>query len=627
MKRITIDDILKNAKNLRREDLKLIRKAYEFAKKAHRGQKRKTGEYFLIHPLYTAYYVADLGLGRDSICAALLHDVIEDCNISKSKIRKEFNSTIAKLVKGVTNLRHTEDKKITKSSVENLRKFFIVAAEDIRAVIIKLADRLHNAQTIEGLSPERQKTYAEEIKYVFSTLSDYLGIGFFKRQFDDIAFKILQPDEYERIRKYIDKNHRKRHKYVKKVTEKIKKILAKEKVKAEVYGREKSINSFYRKIRRYLREGKIHSKAEFGRIYDNFAFRILVSSNEDCYKVLGIIHSTWHPLNGEFDDYIANSKPNGYKSLQTTVFCDNSKLAEIQIQTFEMHEHNEFGPASHIAYKLSGKRQVLPTQAFSWLSKINIFRRTNQKEEKNIYKVNVFKENIFVLTPDNEVKKLPKGGTPLDFAYSVHTEIGNKCRGAKVNGKMVSLDYELKTGDQVEILIDKKVKYPMSKWLEFVVSPNARARIKQALRDKERKEAIEKGYAKLNKELRKHHTSFKEIKKERGAEIDILIYKNNARDQEGLLANIGFGLLKVEKVISTFFPSKKDKKKRIKTKAIISIEGSTRTDHSRAKCCNPRVGDRIIALTTINRGIRIHRADCPYVEQFNKKNILRAEWE
>lgn len=626
MKRITFDDVIKKSHNLNKNDLKLIRKAYEFAKKAHKGQKRKTGEPYIIHPLYTAYYVSDLGLGRDTISAAFLHDVIEDCNISEYKIKKEFNPTIAKLVRGVTNLRHAGDKKITKSSVENLRRFFIVAAKDIRAVIIKLADRLHNSLTIEGLSPERQKTYAKEVKYVYSALSDYLGIGFFKRQFDDIAFRTLNPSEYAKIENYIKKHHKKRKLYIDKVTKKIRKLLAKNKVKAEVLGRDKTIYAIYKKIQKYLREGKIHSKSEYGRIYDNYGFRILVKSKAECYKVLGLIHSTWHPLISEFDDYIANPKPNGYQSLQTTVFCNHKKIAEVQIRTFKMNDYNEFGPASHIAYKLSGKKNTLPTTAFNWLRKINIFNKTTPNDREKIYKVNIFKDNVFVLTPENEVKKLPKGATPIDFAYSVHTEIGNKCRGVKVNDKMVQLDYELHTGDQVEIIIDNNTKFPISKWLEFTVSQNARTRIKHALRMKEETEAIAKGLKKLDNALKKYNTSFSNIYKKRGNDIDILIYRNNAQNKNGLLANIGFDLLSTDKIISSLFQPEQEKKKKIRKQKTISIEGSTRTHYTKAKCCNPKSDDKIIALTTVQRGIRIHRASCSYVKRFKKNRILKAKW-
>lgn len=626
MKEITIDDVIKRSRGLSRTELGLVKKAFEFANRAHKGQKRKTGEAYMFHPLYTAYYIAGLGLGRDTICAALLHDVIEDCDVSESTLKKEFTPTITKLVQGVTNLRHTGDKRLTRSSVENLRRFFIVAARDIRAVIIKLADRLHNAQTIHGLSKERQQTYAQEIKYIYATLSDYLGIQFFKRQFDDIAFKILKPDEYNKIEGYLERQHRKRKRYVDKIVGKIKKLLAKNKVRAEIYGREKSIYSIFKKLQRYLREGKIHSKSEYGRVYDHFGFRILVHTKEDCYKVLGIIHSTWHPLTSEFEDYIANPKPNGYKSLHTTVFCENNKLAEIQIRTFKMHEYDEFGPASHLAYKLSGKRNALPTIAFNWLRKINIFGRGVEKISEKDFKVQVFKDNIFVLTPLNEVKQLPKGSTPIDFAYSVHTEIGNRCRGAKVNGKMVSLDYELHTGDQVEILADKNSKYPVPGWLEFVVSPQTRARIKHVLREKEEKEAIQKGLLKVNTRLKKCHTTFKELLKSRGADIDILIYQNNAQDKNGLLARIGFDLLSVDKIITALYPKVKEKGRIRAKKEDISIEGSTGTIYSKSSCCKPKVSDKIIALMTITRGIRIHKARCPYVKNFDKDRILKAEW-
>ncbi|MDD3647306.1 MAG: RelA/SpoT family protein [Candidatus Dojkabacteria bacterium] len=626
MKKIQFDDVLKRAKNITKNDIDFVKKAYEYAKKAHKGQKRKTGEAYIIHPLYVAYYVAGLGLGRDTLAASFLHDVIENCGVTEKQLTKEFNETVAKLVTGVSKLRHTTNRKITWSSVENLRRFFLVAAEDIRAVIIKLADRLHNAKTIRGLPPERQKEYAREIQYVFSTLADYLGIRFFKRQFDDVAFEILEPEEYRKIRRYMKEHHKQRRRYVQKIIKKTENLLKENKIKADVFGREKSLYSVFKKIQKYLREGKIHSQSEIGKIYDNYGFRIIVGSNEDCYKVLGLIHSKWHPLTGEFEDFIANPKPNGYRSLHTTVFCENEKIAEFQIRTQRMHDYNEFGPASHIAYKLSGQRN-LPTMAFNWLRRINLFRRgLPPAEDSPKYKIKVFQNNVFVLTPQNEVKKLPKGSTPVDFAYTVHTDIGNKCRGAKVNGKMVPLDYQLSTGDQVEIIIDKNAKYPISKWLEFVGSAGARAKIKHALRDKESKEAIQKGFEKLNSELKKHNTTFKELYKTRQNDIDILIYKNNAIDQEGLLANIGFNLISTEKIIAELFPQAQTRKPHGKSGKKVSIEGSTQTEYTLAQCCNPKSSDTIIALTTITRGIRIHKKSCPYIKGFDKDRLLNAEW-
>lgn len=628
MRKITLTDVIKRSKNLQKADTKLIRKAYEFAKVAHKGQKRKTGEAFINHPLYTAYYIAGLGLGGESIAAALLHDVIEDCGVSENKIKKEFNPTIARLVMGVTKLKGTGTKKITQSSVENLRRFFLVAAKDIRAVIIKLADRLHNARTIHGLAPDKQKKYAKEIKYIYSPLSDYLGVAFFRRNFDDIAFKILKPEEYKRIRHYLQKRHRKRRRYVYKIKRKIEAILKEHKIKGEVQGRDKNIYSLYKKLQRYIQEGKIHSKTEYGRVYDYYGFRIMVNSKEDCYKVLGLIHSEWHPLNGQFNDYIANPKPNGYKSLHTTVFCDKEKIAEIQIRTYEMHDYNEFGPASHIAYKRSNKGKSFPTLAYNWLRRISIFNRGEiEKLSAKDYQVQVFKDNIFVLTPANEVKKLPKGATPVDFAYAVHTEVGNRCRGAKVNDKMVPLDYELHTGDQVEILIDKGAQYPIPKWLEFVASVGTRSKIKYALRHKEEKEAAEKGYKKLNKALKKFNTTFNKIYDKRRPQFDLILYKHHANDTENLFARIGFGLVSVESVISSLFPKKMKKKSSPIKKGNVIIEGSKNTQYTKAQCCDPAVGDPIVAFTTLTRGIRIHKSNCPYIQNRPEKRILEAHWE
>lgn len=629
MKNISIEDVIKKGRNLDGPSIRFVKKAYYFARKAHKGQRRKTGEPYIIHPLYTAYYIADLGMGSETIAAALLHDVVEDCNVSEAKIKKEFGETVARLVKGVTKLRHTERQKITNSSVENLRRFFLVAAKDIRAVIIKLADRLHNARTIHGLTPERQKKYALEIKHIFSPLSEYLGIAYFKRQFDDIAFKILTPSEYHRINEYLAKHHKRRQRYIHSIEKRLERKLKDNKIKAKVYGREKSVYSLHRKIQRYLKEGKIHSEIDYGRIYDYFGFRILVKRKEECYRILGIVHSLWPPLNGHIKDYIANPKPNGYRSLHTTVFCDREKIAEIQIRTYKMHDYNEFGPASHIAYKRAAKGKSLPLRAYRWLRNIRIFKAEGDLTELSDkdYQVEIFKDNIFVLTPANEVKKLPKGGTPVDFAYAVHTDIGSKCRGAKVNGKMVPLDHELTTGDQVEIILDKNALYPIPGWLSFVVAPSTRAKIKYTLREKEEKEAIEKGLVRLNNALKKHNTSFKKLYKNRRNDIQIIINRYKAKDKNNFLARIGFNLINIDSIVSFLFPVKRKSRRRISQRQVVLIEGSPDTRYSIAKCCTPKEGDGIIALTTITRGIRIHRKDCPYIRSADPSRILTATWE
>jgi len=624
---ITISHVLKKAKFITKNDADEIKRAYNFAYKAHKGQKRNTGEDYIIHPLHVAYYLADIGFGKTTIISSLLHDVLEDCQVTEKTIEKEFGSGILKIVKGVTKLRHTSNQAYSDSTVENLRRFLIVASDDIRVLIIKLADRLHNAYTIKGLPLSRQKSYADEIKLVYSTLSEYLGIQYFKREFDDIAFRILQPEEYSKINNYLINHFRRRKKYINKVKEKIITLLRKQKIKAEVFGREKSLYSIYSKILKYIEQGKIHSESEIGRVYDIYGFRILVDNVEDCYRVLGIIHTNWHPLIGEFDDYIANPKPNGYKSIQTTVFCEDEKLAEIQIRTYKMHEYNEFGPASHIAYKMSHSSSH-NRNAFLWIKFFRLFSPQKNKEESlKDFDLSAFKENIYVLTPKNEVKQIPKGGTPIDFAYSIHTEIGNKCRGAKVNGKMVPLEYELHTGDQIEIIIDKNAKYPKTKWLDYVISQATKARIKSALRKKEEKEAIERGYKKINYALKKYNTTFLKLYKEREHEINFFIYKNNAFDKEGFLARIGFGLISLEKFLNKLFPENIKKQIHPSKQNKVIIEGDNRTRYSFAKCCVPEKRDKIIAFVTVSRGIKIHKENCKWIQDRPKNRILRAEWE
>lgn len=625
-KRPTIEDIIEKAVHLDEEQKEFVKKSYRFAKKSHKGQKRKTGEAYIYHPIHVAYYIAHLGLDHYTIAAALLHDTIEDCGVQKADIKNRFGKTVLKLVNGVTNLRHTSEKqKLTDDTIENLRRFLLVAAKDIRVLLIKLSDRLHNAQTIEGLPKKRQKSYAREIKLIYSALADYLGIYYFKKEFDNIAFEILNPEEFNEINNYLKKNHKKRAKYLEEVKKIIKDLLSKNNLSVNISGRDKSIYSIHKKLEKYLRQGKIHSKNEFGRIYDYYGFRIIVDSVEDCYKVLGIIHTKWHPLTSEFDDYIANPKPNGYKSLQTTVFCKNRKLVEIQIQTKEMYEYNQFGPASHISYK---KNEQTSSRALGWLRRINIFGQSpNIKPIKRNYKIQVFKENIFVLTPKNEVKKLPKGSTPVDFAYTIHTEVGNKCRGARVNDKLVSLDHELKTGDQIEIIVKKQEQFPLAKWLSFVAASSTRSKIKQALRKKEEQEAIENGRNKLNQELKRSNKNpIEKIYAHQQNKLDIFIYKNNARNLDGLLARIGFGLISPQKIVNFIYPKENQKRSRSKRRFDIAIEDSTQTQYTKAKCCKPKYPDSIVALNTISRGIRIHKKDCPHLKKHKREKYLRATW-
>lgn len=628
MKKVTIQQVLNSLDpHINKEGKKTISKAYNYAKEQHKNQKRKTGEEYVQHPLNVALEIAKLHIDYVSIAAAILHDVLEDCNVCEDDLKKEFGEEITEIVKGVTKLRHTKDIPSRQFNVNDLRRLFFAATKDIRVLIIKLADRLHNARTIQGLKPERQFSYAQEILNIYSPLAEFIGIYYFKRDLEDAAFKTINPKEYKRIEGFLKKSRPERLRYIKSVTQDLNKEMRKNRVKCKILGRDKSIYGIYRKLRRYLSEGKIKTTSEFQKIYDYFGFRILVNNKIDCYKVLGIIHSLWHPILNEFDDYIANPKPNGYKSLHTTVFCKENHHAEFQIRTYKMHEFSEFGPASHIAYKMAGSKYAKPVFGFNWLKSLFTWQKKEpSKLTSDDFRIDVFKDNIFVLTPTNEVKELPKGSTPVDFAYQIHSQIGNSCRGAKINGKLVPLSTELNTGDIVEILTEKRAKYPIEDWLDFLKVASTRSKIKHALREKNRLDAFSNGEQLLAEELKKNNISIEEFNK---VDLIKIFDRYNIKSKHSLITHIGYEMISSKSIVEILFPKERQKKIKyfgIPKKSLVEIEGSIDSEFTIAKCCSPAKDDDIIAVSTITRGLRIHKKACKIIENFDKERLLRAKW-
>ena len=493
---MTYDDLKLKISYLDEADQKMVQEAFEFANKAHEGQVRRTGEPFIEHSLQTASFIADLKLDAEALSAALLHDVCEDTPHTTDEIKKNFNRNVANLVDGVTKLGKirivrkwlfiTNEKELKEfdQQVENLRKMFVAMAKDIRVILIKLADRLHNMKTLEGIEPNKRLRIAKETLEIYAPLAYRLGMGEVKGQLEDLSFPYVYPKEYDRLKEMITNRLSEKEKYIENIKYKLLKKLAKVGIRAEINGRTKHMYSLWRKLLRY--------DNDLTRIYDLVAIRIIVGNIEESYKVLGIIHEMWKPLVGRIKDYIAMPKPNGYQSLHTTVFADEGEILEVQIRTREMHDQAENGIAAHWHYSekkntfnpfSSGNR--VPKQELEWVSELNKWQKLiiDNKEITDRLSTDFFSKRIFVYTPQGDVKNLPLGATPIDFAYAVHTDIGNKIFSAKVNGKMIELSHHLQNGDIVEIET-KKSSHPKHDWLEFAKTSLARSRIKSFIKGK-----------------------------------------------------------------------------------------------------------------------------------------------
>jgi GTP pyrophosphokinase len=494
----TFQNLKKKINYLSAEEQRDVERAFNFALKAHQGQRRRTGEPYVIHELETAAFVADLKMDAQTITASLLHDVVEDTPTSLAEVQKEFGKTVANLVDGVTKLgriritrrwfilKTQEELKSFDRQMETLRKMFVAMARDIRVVIIKLADRLHNMKTIRGVAPEKRLRIAKETLEIYAPLAYRLGMGELKGQLEDLAFPIVYPDEYEWLSQQVKDAFTERTRYLKKVEKYLARRLAEEGIKAEIHGRAKHLYSLWRKLQRY--------DNDLSRIYDLVALRVIVSSIADCYKVLGIIHENWKPLVGRIKDYIAMPKPNGYQSLHTTVFCLDGRIVEFQIRTQVMHEQAENGIAAGWHYDeakgtldyILKKMKRAPYEDIRWVRELAKWqaKSADNRQFQNDIQLDFFSDRIFVYTPRGEVKDLPAGATPIDFAYAIHSEVGNSCVGAKINGKMSSLDTTLHNGDIVEIIKSKRPTGPKRDWLEMAKTSLARSHIRRALRAK-----------------------------------------------------------------------------------------------------------------------------------------------
>ena len=643
---VTIQDvILRMKKTSRRVDVKLIMKAYELAYEKHKEQYRKSGEAYIIHPLHVAYLLADIGLDTSTICAALLHDTVEDTDITNDDIVKMFGQEIADLVAGVTKLGNIQFSSVEERQVEDYRKMFLAMGKDIRVIIIKLADRLHNMRTLKYLSPERQYAIAKETIDLYAPLANRLGLYSVKWELEDLSFKYLNPKEYHELVEGINKKRDERLKFIEKIIYDIQVELRKQRIDAEVTGRAKHLYSIHKKM---LRDNKT-----LDQIYDLFALRILVHNIKDCYAALGVVHEMYNPMPGRFKDYIAVPKPNMYQSIHTTLLGDKGTPFEVQIRTFDMHRIAEFGIAAHWAYKEAnyGKnlKQVVKVQddKFAWLRESLEWQQEMQDPDEflNRLKTELFEDEVYVFTPKGEIKNLPKGSTPIDFAYTIHQEIGHHMTGCKINSKMMPIITQLKSGDIVEIITSDKANGPSRDWLKFIKSTTARNKINSWFKKEQREENIVKGKELAEKELKRIGIDYEQLFKVEY--IDKVFDKYKYKNLDEMYAAIGFGAISASRVISNLLQEyKKEHNEEIIQKKIEELSNN-KVEKERvsdsgvivknidnclvklSKCCNPLPGDEIIGYITKGRGVSVHRKDCVNVKELLSEDnrMIEVRWQ
>ncbi|MEX0682478.1 MAG: bifunctional (p)ppGpp synthetase/guanosine-3',5'-bis(diphosphate) 3'-pyrophosphohydrolase [Dehalococcoidia bacterium] len=612
----------------------LVREALEFAVSSHAGQLRKNGDPVITHPLHAAETIASLQLDAATIAGALLHDVQEDCGVSNPEIQKRFGPEVAQMVEGVTKLGQISGQADTlvgdkNMQAENLRKMFLAMAQDLRVVIIKLADRLHNMRTLWALDRERQLRIASETMEIYAPLAARLGIWEIKWQMEDLAFRYLQPDLYKKVAEMLDAKRDVREQYVKEVTDIIVKELKKHDIKADVQGRAKHIYSIYKKMEKYADESR-----SVDEIYDLLAVRVLVDSVADCYTALGVVHGMWRPLPNTFDDYIANPKESMYQSLHTTVMAIHAQPLEVQIRTDDMHQSAEFGIAAHWRYKEGSKRDVRYEERLAWIRQLLDWQRDISQADELVeaIKTDIFQDQVYVFTPRGEIKDLPTGSTPLDFAYRVHTDLGHLCVGAKVNGKLVPLNYPMKSGEVVEILTSKSSKGPSRDWMNqnlgYLRTTHAREKVRQWFKRQERAENIIRGKEMLDKEMARLGTSVPEMH-------DELLRIFKFEDLEDFYLRIGYGEISTQhianKIASLMKETEEFEEIAAPTKQTyttnIKVLGTGDLLTRLSRCCNPVPGDSIVGYVTRGEGVAVHRQDCPnIVHGDEQERLVDVEW-
>ena len=641
----TIEDVIKQAKmHNRKSDSKLIMRAYKYALENHGDQKRKSGEPYIIHPIQVAYTLAELGLDDATICAALMHDLAEDTAVTLNDISSEFSPEIAEMVNGVTKLAKIKYVSAEEQQVENYRKMFLAMGKDIRVILIKLADRLHNIRTLKFLKRDRQIAIAQETIDLYAPLANRLGVFSMKWELEDQAFKYLYPEEYREIVEGIAKKREERLKFIDQIVDQIKINLKKEKIVCEITGRAKHLYSIYRKMKR--------DNKTLDQIYDLFALRILVNSVKDCYAALGVVHELYTPMPGRFKDYIAVPKPNMYQSLHTTLLGPNGTPFEVQIRTYNMHRIAEFGIAAHWAYKeqsfLHGKKEnvTVKEDKLAWLRESLEWQKDMQNPDEfmSTLKTELVEDSVYVFTPKGQIKTLPKGSTPIDFAYSIHADIGNKMVGAKINSKMMPIITPLHNGDIVDIMTNDNSKGPSRDWLKFVKSSSAKTKIQQWFKKNERDLNIERGKEIIARELKRIRLNSDELLTSKN--IESTLQKYSFKTIDDMYAAVGFGSITATKVLSKILEEYR------KTKPNTEIEEKIEELHTRhninenvsktgiivkgidnclvklSKCCNPVPGDEIIGYITRGRGVTVHTKDCVNVKDLFKEEerIIDVYW-
>ena len=607
-----------------------IKKAYDFAKAAHQGQKRSSGEDYFVHPCAVVEILADFGFDSSTVIAAFLHDVLEDTEVTAEELEAEFGAEIVSLVEGVTKLDKLQFVNREEAQAENFRKIFVAMAKDLRVIIIKLADRLHNMRSLQVLEPDRQKRIAQETLDIYAPLAGRLGISFFKCELEDLAMKYLLPDEYHYITENVSKKRTERQGFLDAICEQIRAKLKDMGIHGEVNGRPKHFYSVYKKMH------KLH--IDIDQIYDLLAVRIIVDTVKDCYTMLGEIHTMWKPIPGRFKDYIAMPKANNYQSLHTTVVTPFNETFEIQIRTFEMHKIAEYGVAAHWKYKegTTGNDSELDVKV-KWLREVMDAQKDmdGAKEFMDAVKINVFEDEVFVFTPKGDVYDLPVGSTPVDLAYKIHSAIGNKCIGAKVNKKIVPLNTKLMTGDIVEILTQNGSKGPSLDWLKFVRTASARSKIRAYFKKENKEENIARGKEMLEREARRRGYDLDEVFTEEV--VDGLLQKYMMSDVNDIYAAVGFGGLTTSQVLTkllqgfkkevqqTAQPSPTVPRKR--SKSGVLINGNANFTVHLSQCCSPVPGDNIVGYISRGRGVSVHRVDCPNVKGMEEERLIPATWD
>ena len=636
-----ISKIKANGNNV---DIDLVKKAYDLAFEAHKEQKRESGEPYIIHPISVAMILADMGMDTNTIVAGLLHDVIEDTDYTYEDISNIFNVEVANLVDGVTKLGKIKYKSKEEQQADNVRKMLLAMAKDIRVIIIKLADRLHNMRTLKYMKPEKQKKKAQETLDIFAPLAHRLGISKIKWELEDLCLRYIHPEEYYDLVNMIAEKRVEREKFISRIIEELKENLDKANIDSDIEGRPKHFYSIYRKM--------VNKHKSIEQIFDLTAIRILVNTVKDCYAVLGIVHTIYKPIPGRFKDYIAMPKPNMYQSLHTTVIGSEGKTFEIQIRTFEMHRTAEYGIAAHWKYKSgvtgTDSKDMTFENKLTWLRDILEWQKeaVDATEFMEGFKLDLFSDEIFVFTPKGVVINLPAGATPIDFAYKIHTDIGNKCVGAKVNGKIVTLDYKLKTGEIVEILTSSSSRGPNIDWLNIANSNQARSKIKQWLRKARREENLERGKEMLDKECKKQSLVFSDLSK--GPLYDKLLKRYHLNNVEEIYVAVGEGELLSSTVISKLKENvvkqvteeelnknieeqiaKTERQTKKKQSYGVTVKGLNNIMVRFARCCNPVPGDDIAGYITKGRGVSVHRKDCSNfkaIVEKQREKVVDVSW-